>query len=71
MPAQAVSRRAITSGNDSTTEIGGEAVPIAIDNDELREAGQRRPQREKGASLCLGTTDLVSPPRVASGRSSK
>ena len=35
--------------DDLTAEIGGSAVPIAIENDELREAIQRRPKEGRGS----------------------
>jgi hypothetical protein len=34
--------------DDLTAEIGGSAVPIAIENDELREAVLRRPRNGRG-----------------------
>lgn len=34
--------------DDLTAEIGGSAVPIAIENDELREAVLRRPRQGRG-----------------------
>ena len=37
--------------DDLTAEIGGLAVPIAIENDELREAVLRRPKAGRGAPL--------------------
>ena len=37
--------------DDFTAEIGGLAVPIAIENDELREAVLRRPKRGRGLPL--------------------
>lgn len=37
--------------DDLTAEIGGSAVPIAIENDELREAVLKRPDAGRGTSL--------------------
>lgn len=37
--------------DDLTAEIGGCAVPLAIENDELREAVQRRPRDGRGVTL--------------------
>ena len=37
--------------DDLTAEIGGHAVPIAIENDELRDAVQRRPKNGRGSPL--------------------
>jgi hypothetical protein len=37
--------------DDLTAEIGGMAVPIAIENDELREAILKRPREGRGSSL--------------------
>ncbi len=34
--------------DDLTAEVGGSAVPIAIENDELREAVLRRPREGRG-----------------------
>jgi len=37
--------------DDLTAEIGGTAVPVAIENDELREAVAQRPARGRGSHL--------------------
>jgi hypothetical protein len=37
--------------DDLTAEIGGAAIPVAIENDELREAIRRRPESGRGSSL--------------------
>ena len=37
--------------DDLTAEIGGLAIPLAIANDELREAVARRPKRGRGVQL--------------------
>ncbi|OPZ27276.1 MAG: hypothetical protein BWZ02_01711 [Lentisphaerae bacterium ADurb.BinA184] len=37
--------------DDLTAEIGGCAVPVAIENDELREAVAARPERGRGAPI--------------------
>ena len=37
--------------DDLTAEIGGSAVPIAIENDELREAVALRPKDGRGATV--------------------
>lgn len=37
--------------DDLTAEVGGSAVPIAIENDELREAVLRRPREGRGSPV--------------------
>jgi hypothetical protein len=37
--------------DDLTAEVGGQAVPIAVENDDLREAVLRRPKSGHGASV--------------------
>jgi len=37
--------------DDLTVEIGGTAVPVAIENDELRRAVRQRPSEGRGATL--------------------
>ncbi len=37
--------------DDLTAEIGGHAVPIAIENDKLRNAIQQRPKEGRGISV--------------------
>lgn len=37
--------------DDLTAEIGGTAIPVAIQNDELRDSIQNRPKSGRGAPL--------------------